>query len=75
MNDAQKTIQMLTEGFAGLDGCKAFAVSGSRTSLINDDSSDWDLYIYYDRHITREEREKIILPIAEETRIDASCFD
>lgn len=75
MNDAQKTIQMLNEGFAGLDGCKAFAVSGSRTSLINDDSSDWDLYIYYDRHITREEREKIILPIAEEARIDASFFE
>ena len=75
MNDAHKTIQLLKEGFAGLEGCGALAVSGSRTSLINDEGSDWDLYIYYDRHISREDRERIILPIADEARIDASFFE
>ena len=75
MNDAQRTIQLLKSGFADLEGCSALALSGSRTSLINDGGSDWDIYIYYDRHISREDRERIILPIADEARIDASFFE
>lgn len=53
----------------------AIALSGSRTSEINDSSSDWDIYIYSEKRVPPEERERILSSLCPRCRIDCSPFE
>ena len=75
MDRFDSTIEALAAAFRANDGCTAFAISGSRTSQINDTASDWDIYVYTSRHITAEERRGIIAPLCSSMIIDASFFE
>lgn len=69
------TIRALAQAFSRLDGCSAMAVSGSRTSQINDQASDWDIYVYRKERILPEVRAAIIGPLCDSMSIDASFFE
>ena len=58
-----------------LEMVKAIALSGSKTSEINDASSDWDIYIYSDERVPVEERRRIFSELMEKCRIDCSPFE
>ena len=75
MKDAQHIIRSLASRFARLDHCSALAVSGSKTSPVNDDMSDWDLYIYSTRRITPDERKAVLEDMFDSIRVDMSFFE
>ena len=58
-----------------LNMVKAIALSGSKTSEINDASSDWDIYVYSDSRVPTEERKRIFGEIMQHSRIDCSPFE
>ncbi len=67
-------IERIAEELASLDSVKAIALSGSRTSAIKDNSSDWDIYVYSAERVPLEERKRIFSAAAE-SRIDCSPFE
>ncbi len=73
--NAEEVIKSLKEGFEKNEKCVALAIAGSKTSLINDEFSDWDLYVYYKAHISKEERDEIILPLADRAIMNGSFFE
>lgn len=75
MKDAQHIIRSLASRFARLDHCSALAISGSKTSPVNDDMSDWDLYIYSTRRITPDERKAVLEDMFDSIRVDMSFFE
>ncbi len=68
-------IEELAERFSSLGMVQAVALSGSRTSAINDSSSDWDIYIYSDKRVPPEERGTILRDLFPSVRVDCSPFE
>lgn len=75
MEKAERIISLLADAFSRIDDCVAFAVSGSKTSQINDSLSDWDIYIYRKKQIPSSAREKILSSITEHYLVDSSFFE
>ena len=69
------TAERIAEGFSALPGVRAVALSGSRTSAIKDSSSDWDLYIYSDSPIAKDERKRLYDALSLTSRISISFFE
>ena len=69
------TADRIAESFSALAAVSAVALSGSRTSAINDDSSDWDIYIYSDSPIARDERKRLYDSLSLASRIAISFFE
>ena len=69
------TVERIAEGFSALPGVRAVALSGSRTSAIKDSSSDWDLYIYSDSPIAKDERKRLYDALSLTSRISISFFE
>ena len=75
MEKADMILKKLAEGFSSLENCSALAVSGSRTSAIHDDASDWDIYIYSSTRIDPAVRKKILSSLTDDYRICSSFFE
>ena len=56
MNDLER----ITSGFSLLPMVEAVALSGSRTCMINDGDSDYDIYVYSSEPVPPERREEIV---------------
>ncbi len=54
---------------------RAIALSGSKTSAINDRSSDWDIYIYAESRVPLEKRHEILSSFFPSVSIDCSPFE
>lgn len=52
--------EKIAEAFSKLPEIEAVALSGSATSLIQDESSDYDIYIYYSSPVDKEKRKEIL---------------
>ena len=68
-------LKKLTEAFSLLPETESIALSGSRRSAINDESSDWDVYIYSSSRIMPETREKIFASIFPRFSVNCSPFE
>ena len=68
-------LKKLADGFSSLENCSALAVSGSRTSAIHDDASDWDIYIYSSTRIDPAVRKKLLSSLTDDYRICSSFFE
>lgn len=75
MEKADMIIKKLADGFSSLENCSALAVSGSRTSAIHDDASDWDIYIYSSTRIDPAVRKKLLSSLTDDYRICSSFFE
>ena len=75
MEKADMILKKLADGFSSLENCSALAVSGSRTSAIHDDASDWDIYIYSSTRIDPAVRKKILSSLTDDYRICSSFFE
>lgn len=71
----ENSLDKLTELFRNEKETVAVALSGSRTSAINDTSSDYDLYIYRRGHITPERRTELYRTLTDDYRVNASLFE
>ena len=69
------TAERIAEGFSTLSGVRAVALSGSRTSAINDGNSDWDIYVYSDCQIGKNERKSLYDQLRLSSRISVSFFE
>ena len=67
-------IERICNELALLPMVKAIALSGSRTSAINDESSDWDIYIYSDQCVPEKDRERILSSLSS-CSINCSPFE
>ena len=68
-------IEKITEELSSMDMVRAITLSGSRTSAINDERSDYDIYIYSSSRVPPEERKRILSAISRTCRIDCSPFE
>ena len=71
MNDLER----ITSGFSLLPMVEAVALSGSRTCMINDGDSDYDIYVYSSGPVPPERREKILSGIFPSVSISCSPFE
>ena len=67
-------LERIVNELAALDNIKAVALSGSKTSAIKDDNSDWDIYVYSSSRVSLDAREKILSSDAS-SRINCSPFE
>lgn len=68
-------LKKLAEKLSHLDMIDAVALSGSMTSPIHDDKSDYDLYIYSHADVPREAREAVIREFSEEYTVGNTFFE
>lgn len=65
---------LLSKALSSLKEVRAITIAGSRRSLIYDNASDYDIYIYSDAHIDKSIRETLLKDIGV-CRIDCSPFE
>ena len=53
-------MERIAEEFSHLESVCAVALSGSMTSQIHDELSDYDIYVYADRKIGADERKALL---------------
>lgn len=68
-------VEELTKRLSSHAMVQAIALSGSKTSAINDENSDWDIYIYSDSHVPFQVRESILSSLFDSCRINCSPFE
>lgn len=61
--------------FAKIKSVNSVVLSGSKTSLINDEMSDYDLYVYSSKPISLEVREKIIKKFSDKYTVGNTFFE
>ena len=71
----ESSLEKIVKAFSLLNKVEAIALSGSKTSPINDEASDSDIYIYSDKIIDREDRRNIFSSISDEFIIASSLFE
>ena len=54
---------------------EAICLGGSRASGLNDEKSDYDVYVYYNKKIPLEIRENILKPNCKHMEIGVSYFE
>ena len=67
-------LKSIANGLSELPMVKSVALSGSKTSAINDNFSDLDIYVYSDNHVPFEDRARIFSGF-ESVRINCSPFE
>ena len=67
-------LKTIANGLSELPMVKSVALSGSKTSAINDNFSDLDIYVYSDNHVPFEDRARIFSGF-ESVRINCSPFE
>ncbi len=65
----------LAERFMENSKVEAVALSGSRTSAINDSDSDYDIYVYSSAHISEDERAAVYASLGLDAQISISFFE
>ncbi len=62
------------EKYFSIPGVRAVGVGGSRSANSFDSTSDYDIYVFTERELDKEEREKIILPVSSRYEICGDYF-
>ena len=65
----------IAEEFSKLKTVNSVVLSGSKTSLINDDMSDFDVYVYSSEKIPLEFRENLIKKFSDKYRVGNTFFE
>lgn len=65
----------IAEEFAKLKTVNSVVLSGSKTSLINDDMSDYDMYVYSSERIPLEFREELIKKFSNKYTVGNTFFE
>lgn len=68
-------LETLADRLSSLDMVDAVVLSGSTTSPIHDDKSDYDLYIYSNADVPREARESIIKEFSDNYTVGNTFFE
>lgn len=68
-------LEEFADTFSALDIVDAVVLAGSKTGLINDDMSDYDVYIYSQEDIPRDVRASIIKEFSTEYTVGNSFFE
>ncbi len=68
-------LRQFVDEFKHLDSIYAIVLSGSKTSLINDEKSDYDIYIYSDKEIDVDFRHQLAEKYAQSAEINNQYFE
>ena len=69
------SLRYITESLADITKTESICLSGSRKCAINDDASDWDIYVYSSCRIMPEERECIFDSMFPHVSVNCSPFE
>ncbi len=70
-----ETLTKLVNAFSLFPEVEAVALSGSKTSPVNDENSDYDLYIYQNAPLAREKRKAMLESLGLSSIIGGSPFE
>lgn len=65
----------LASEFSNLKSINSIVLSGSKTSLINDDMSDYDVYVYSDEPVSLDFRENLIKKFSDKYTVGNTFFE
>ena len=75
MTLSESMIQQLIPWLTQAEGLQALVLSGSRTGLVIDDLSDYDLYVYSEKPLSLEIRHELATLFASKAEVGNSFFD
>lgn len=70
-----QSYEKLAKLFSELDQVRAVVIAGSHTAKIKDEYSDYDIYIYHDRPLSRETRQVLLDQLGGVANVGASFFE
>ena len=75
MTLSESMIHKLISWLTQAEGLQALVLSGSRTGLVIDDLSDYDLYVYSEKPLSLEIRHEMAVLFASQAEVGNSFFD
>lgn len=71
----EEILSKIVQYFSNLTYVDAIVLSGSKTGLINDEMSDFDIYVYTNNKIPLKIRKKLVMECAEEYELSNDYFE